>query len=439
MGPSAGVRWLHERVVTALARDSMAFACCVCGVYTFFILFGIAQERVNTREYGGDGERASGERMTHTLVLIFLQCLTNVCFAAGALRVAGGAALRPHVEPLSLAKMAGTYIGAMFCSNAALRFISYPTQVLVKSCKMVPVMIANLLMGTRTYSLATKLRVALLTVGICAFLVGRSREHAPEPGDVPEPAGHAAHANGGAGSDEGHMQATGLALALASLVCDGYTGGAQDRLVRAVRPTAHQLMMWMNVWASGLLAVLLLLSGQGVAGARFVARHPEVLQDLGLFCLSSALGQNFIFFSIARFGALPTTVITTTRKFFTILASVLWFGHPLSGVQWCAIAIVFAALGGELSGKASIMGGKAAVSVARRDSDAVCVPISQGGAAAGDGSQRGEHRRTLTLSASAMYGGAGHGFLPAVAKGIGSRSGAALAVLGGAKSAEHEV
>ena len=45
------------------------------------------------------------------------------------------------------AKMALSYIGAMFCSNFAIQFTSYPTQVLVKSCKMVPVMLVNMIRG----------------------------------------------------------------------------------------------------------------------------------------------------------------------------------------------------------------------------------------------------------------------------------------------------
>jgi UDP-galactose transporter B1 len=45
------------------------------------------------------------------------------------------------------------------------------------------------------------------------------------------------------------------------------------------------------------------------------------------------------------------TVATTTRKFFTILASVLWFGHALSLTKWFAVGLVFAGLSIEILGK----------------------------------------------------------------------------------------
>jgi hypothetical protein len=55
--------------------------------------------------------------------------------------------------------------------------------------------------------------------------------------------------------------------------------------------------------------------------------------------------QNFIFMTITKFGPLTCSVITTTRKFFTILASVLIFAHPMSSMQWVGTVMVFAGLG----------------------------------------------------------------------------------------------
>ena len=72
--------------------------------------------------------------------------------------------------------------------------------------------------------------------------------------------------------------------------------------------------------------------------------HREAAWDLVLFCLCGAIGQLFIFFTIRRFGSLVTTIVTTTRKFFNILLSVLWLGNPLLTQQWMAVAMVFSGL-----------------------------------------------------------------------------------------------
>jgi len=47
---------------------------------------------------------------------------------------------------------------------------------------------------------------------------------------------------------------------------------------------------------------------------------------------------------VTHFGPLTCSVVTTTRKFFTILGSVLIFRHPLTALQWTATLLVFAGL-----------------------------------------------------------------------------------------------
>ena len=55
--------------------------------------------------------------------------------------------------------------------------------------------------------------------------------------------------------------------------------------------------------------------------------------------------QNFIFLTVTHYGPLTTSIITTTRKFFTILASVLLFGNTLLTRQWVGVVMVFVGLG----------------------------------------------------------------------------------------------
>lgn len=86
------------------------------------------------------------------------------------------------------------------------------------------------------------------------------------------------------------------------------------------------------------------VSGVGAELAAFCGRHPDALRDILLFCACGAAGQLFIFFTIKRFGALTNTLICTTRKFFTILFSVVLVGNPLLPAQWGAVALVFGGL-----------------------------------------------------------------------------------------------
>lgn len=88
----------------------------------------------------------------------------------------------------------------------------------------------------------------------------------------------------------------------------------------------------------------LLVSGEGVSALSFISRHPEVTLNLLAFSLASAIGQLFIFTTITAYGPLTCAVFTTTRKFFTILMSVLLFGNTLLQRQWFAVSLVFIGL-----------------------------------------------------------------------------------------------
>ena len=48
--------------------------------------------------------------------------------------------------------------------------------------------------------------------------------------------------------------------------------------------------------------------------------------------------------TVTSFGSLVCSLVTTTRKFFTIVFSVLLFGNSLASQQWLGIVLVFTGL-----------------------------------------------------------------------------------------------
>lgn len=105
------------------------------------------------------------------------------------------------------------------------------------------------------------------------------------------------------------------------------------------------MMLWMNAWSSLMLAVALAFTGELWRFTDFVGRYPYVISWIVQFAAMSAIGQLFIFLTISSFGPLVCSLITTTRKFFTVLASVLLFGNSLSNQQWFGTSLVFLGLG----------------------------------------------------------------------------------------------
>ena len=79
----------------------------------------------------------------------------------------------------------------------------------------------------------------------------------------------------------------------------------------------------------------------------FISRHPKVGRDILSFAVCGAVGQVFIFYTLAQFSSLLLVTITVTRKMLTMLLSVVWFRHRLSAGQWIGVAFVFGGVGAE--------------------------------------------------------------------------------------------
>ena len=75
----------------------------------------------------------------------------------------------------------------------------------------------------------------------------------------------------------------------------------------------------------------------------------QVLMAILLYSVSSAVGQNFVYFTVTEFGPLILTTVTTVRKIFSTLYSVFRTpSNTLSPMQWGGCSMVFAGLLGDI-------------------------------------------------------------------------------------------
>jgi len=212
-----------------------------------------------------------------------------------------------------------SYIGAMVLSNFALTRVNYPIQVLVKSAKCVPVVLGGYFLFHKRYPISDYVVVSVTTVALIVFNVSKGKNAAPIP----------------------PMQLiVGLVALFGALLCDGFTGPRQDRIFSKYKPTVFQMMFYLNIFASivGLLAMVPL---EGVGALNFAVRNPSVLFRVAGYVFFSNVGQVVIVSALEKLGSLHLTLVTTARKFFTVLLSVMWYGHSLSVLQWVSVAAIF--------------------------------------------------------------------------------------------------
>ncbi|PWN24362.1 UAA-domain-containing protein [Jaminaea rosea] len=227
--------------------------------------------------------------------------------------------------------------------------ISYPTLTLAKSCKLVPVLLMNLLLYRRHFPRYKYLVVGMVTAGISAFMLGGQAKKSSSN-------------KGGAAGDS----LIGVALLVLNLVLDGATNSTQDEVFHRWTVSGPQMMLVMNTLSSLLLGASLVLPLPAILGGThdssasgtvsgselnaalsFISRHPSVLRDILSYAMAGALGQVAIFETLQRFGSLTLVSITVTRKLFTMLLSLIVYSHRLTAMQWGGVGVVFVGLGVE--------------------------------------------------------------------------------------------
>ncbi|KAI7204572.1 hypothetical protein D0869_02572 [Hortaea werneckii] len=322
---------------------------CVGGIYLSFLTWGILQERITTTNHGTPDRP---EIFHYPVVMNTIQSL--VATLLGYLYVLS---IRTPTSPLPilptrsiippLLLVALTSALASPFGYASLAHVDYITFILAKSCKLLPVMFLHVTLYGKRYPFYKYGVVALVTAGVALFTLSSKSSSKRK-------------------SSSGGSSAYGLLLLSINLLFDGLTNSTQDDIYARFRPyTGAQMMTALNLLSTGLTTLYLLLSpyilpllnlsAGAAAGAddelstalAFLHAHPQVLREIFGFALAGGVGQIFIFATLSHFGSLLLVTVTVTRKMLTMLLSVLWFGHRLSGWQWVGVGLVFGGVGVE--------------------------------------------------------------------------------------------
>lgn len=386
-------------------------------IYSFFLAWGLLQERIGTQSYPRKGGPTNqvGDTFTTPLFLNAVQCLFSALVATlyllfvktpskesrlsshsrlgSVTRILGvhalthrgaaearkpipkeygqPAASKDPVEaffpPLLVRYLAISLFQTMASQLAFFSLswgVSYPTLTLAKSCKLVPVLLMNVLLYRRRFAAYKYAVVGLVTCGICIFMFcGHPKP--VKPGKV-----------------QASNSVIGILCLLLNLGIDGATNSTQDEVFSRYTISGPQMMLVMNTIASLLQFATLLAPSPSAAlsmlptsvlGAlgpsasalasrastpnelitamHFLRSHTQITRDVLAYAAAGALGQVAIFETLERFGSLTLVSITVTRKLFSMLLSVFLYNHKLTSLQWLGASIVFVGIGIEAQQK----------------------------------------------------------------------------------------
>ena len=296
------------------------------GIYAAFLYYGSLQEDVFRYT------SIDGTTFKEAWFLQVLEAFANVIIGLVGMKVMG----ETKNIPLKMFAISGaSQVTAKACTSLALaNGLSFPVATLAKSGKMAPVMAGSLLLGGATYSMREYLQVAAIIGGTAIVSMGKKK---------------------GGGSTN---SALGVIYIVGSLALDGVTAGFQKRLKEdtkrvGVKPKPYDFMFWTNLFMCLTAVVIALGLGEFTSGLAFTAANPEILSKIIKFAICSAVGQSFIFYTIANFDPLILSTVTTTRKIFSVLLSIFLKGHSLSLTGWSGIALACGGILSEMQAKAA--------------------------------------------------------------------------------------
>lgn len=311
-------------------RNTLKLVTVASGICFSYWFYGFLQEKLITKS-----------RLGATFILV-IQTVTNILVASVWQRIETSSTASTSKKAIGLNHpllfvTSACYVFAMVGSNESLRFVPYPVAVLAKSCKLIPTMVMGSLIERRQYSTQQWMAAICISAGIALFNYSRMPQKQEQQSS----------------SDEDNQYWKGMVLLCFSLCMDGFLGAFQGMLKRPGAgpkenrqrpPTAVETMLYINVYSLVLLIPLSVTTGQWGEGIRLLKDNEQLRMNIAILNGVVSIGQIFIFLSIAWYSSLVTTTITTTRKFFTILFSVLHFGHSFSMGQWTSVLLVFGGL-----------------------------------------------------------------------------------------------
>ncbi|XP_040611788.1 adenosine 3'-phospho 5'-phosphosulfate transporter 2 isoform X3 [Mesocricetus auratus] len=203
-------------------------------------------------------------------------------------------------------------VGTMGLSNTSLGYLNYPTQVIFKCCKLIPVMLGGVFIQGKRYNLADVSAAVCMSLGLIWFTLADSTI-AP------------------------NFNLTGVMLISLALCADAVIGNVQEKAMKLHSASNSEMVLYS--YSIGFVYILLGLSctsGLGPA-VTFCSKNPVRTYGYAfLFSLTGYFGISFVLALIKIFGALLAVTVTTGRKAMTIVLSFIFFAKPFT-FQWSCV------------------------------------------------------------------------------------------------------
>ncbi|KAJ3663243.1 hypothetical protein Zmor_007547 [Zophobas morio] len=285
--------------------QTVQFFICSSAVFLFFILYGYMQELIFTIE----GFQPFGWYLT------LIQFGYYTLFGLVETRLRNITSRKIPIQTYFL--LALLTLGTMGFSNASLGYLNYPTQVIFKCCKLIPVMAGSILIQGKRYGPLDFSAAVLMCVGLTLFTLADSQV-------------------------QPNFNTKGITMISMALLCDAIIGNVQEKSMKNYG--AHNAEVVLFSYSIGFLYLLIVMGATGdlAEGIQFFSQNPKKLYGYALtFSLTGYLGIQIVLTLVRTCGAFAAVTVTTCRKAVTIIVSFLFFSKPFTfQYLWSGLLVI---------------------------------------------------------------------------------------------------
>lgn len=312
---------------------------CFAGIFISYLVYGVTLELL-IKLYGENVFK-------HSFLLVLIPSVCSLILAKISMFIKDklkpdgndNSIGKPHVPKKYYLSISILFMGTMLCANYSLTYITYPTQLIVKSSKPIPIILCGFILVRKVYTYHRLISTFVIVIGVSAFMYEQYRIKI--------------HVENGQADKQTKQTITvnadsykfGILLVLGSLTFDGLLATVQDKLKLNYTLQTYDMMYYVNVFSSILLFVAFIVSGELMSFRKMFGEESLIFFYLLLSGISSAVGQNFIYYTLTQFGPLTVSIMTTVRKFCNVFVLVLYFKHAFTMRLWIYVVIVFSGLG----------------------------------------------------------------------------------------------
>ncbi|ERL87376.1 adenosine 3'-phospho 5'-phosphosulfate transporter 2 [Dendroctonus ponderosae] len=280
------------------------FLLCSAAVFVFYLLYGYMQELIFTIK----GFKPFGWYLT------LVQFGFYTVFGLIETKIRGIHTRRIPIRTYSF--LALLTLGTMGLSNSSLGYLNYPTQVIFKCCKLIPVLAGGILIQGKRYGPLDFFAAVLMCVGLTLFILADSQV-------------------------QPNFNSTGITMIFLALLCDAIIGNVQEKNMKSYGAPNAEVVLYSYAMGFVYIFVVMLLTGDFAAGVQFFGQQPYVTYGYAfIFSVTGYLGIQVVLTLVRTTGAFAAVTVTTMRKAVTIVISFVFFSKPFTLQYFWSGAIV---------------------------------------------------------------------------------------------------